>query len=181
MSSDNEFEDPYNISSEEAVGPLEVENTDTIQAEMPSGNENKSICKSLSTHLGLLKSKVSELRTYLDDREAAQTIDDHEIEYIQSKSNWIEAKAGKILTQWEDFLETNYDEDEHARAESTYNECEDLSSKIRSRADKVIREKRSRTAQAASTPVIQSSGYNGPPRTNDMLKPKKTAGGKHVS
>ena len=35
MSSDNEFEDPYNISSEEAVGPLEVENTDTIQAESP--------------------------------------------------------------------------------------------------------------------------------------------------
>ena len=99
MSSDNEFEDPYNISSEEVVGPLEVENTDTIQAEMPSGNENKSICKSLSTHLGFLKSKVSELRAYLDDREAAQTIDDHEIEYIQSKSNWIEAKAGKILTQ----------------------------------------------------------------------------------
>ena len=29
MSSDNEFEDPYNISSEEVVGPLEVENTDT--------------------------------------------------------------------------------------------------------------------------------------------------------
>ena len=27
MSSDNEFEDPYNISSEEAIGPLEVENT----------------------------------------------------------------------------------------------------------------------------------------------------------
>ena len=59
MSSDNEFEDPYNISSEEAVGPLEVENTDIIQAEMLSGNENKSICKSLSTHLGLLKSRVN--------------------------------------------------------------------------------------------------------------------------
>ena len=76
MSSDNKFEDPYNISSEEAVGPLEVENTDTIQAEMPSGNENKSICKSLSTHLGLLKSKVGELRTYMDNWEAVQTIDD---------------------------------------------------------------------------------------------------------
>ena len=51
MSSDNEFEDPYNISSEETVGPLEVENTDTIQATMPSGNKNKpnkSICKALS-------------------------------------------------------------------------------------------------------------------------------------
>ena len=138
MSSDNEFEDPYNISSEEVVGPLEVENTDTIQAKMPSGNENKSICKSLSTHLGLLKSKVGELRTYMDNREAVQTIDDLEIEEIQSMSNWIKAKASKILTQWEDFLETNYDEDEHARAEPTYNECEDLSSKIRVRADKFI-------------------------------------------
>ena len=100
-SSNDEFEDPYNdISNEEAAGPLEVENTDTIQAAMPNESKpDKSICKSLTTHLGLLKSKVSELRTYLDDREAAQTIDDHEIEYIQSKSNWIEAKAGKILTQ----------------------------------------------------------------------------------
>ena len=160
MSSNDEFEDPYNdISNEEAVGPLEVENTDIIKATMPNDNENKpnkSICKSLSTHLGLLKSKVSELRTYLDDREAIQTIDDHEIDSIQLKSNWIEAKASKILTQWEDFLDTNYDEDEHARAEPTYNECEDLSSKIRNRADKFIREKRSRTAQAASAPVIQT-------------------------
>ena len=39
MSSDNEFEDPYNISSQEAVGSLEVENTDTIQAESPVGAE----------------------------------------------------------------------------------------------------------------------------------------------
>ena len=38
-SSDNEFEDPYNISSEETVGPLEIENTDTIQAESPVGAE----------------------------------------------------------------------------------------------------------------------------------------------
>ena len=111
MSSDNEFEDPYNISSEEAVGPLEVENTDTIQAKMPSGNENKSICKSLSRHLSLLKSKVSELRTYLDEREAVQAIDDHEIEEIQSMSNWIKAKATKITTQWEEFLGTDYDDD----------------------------------------------------------------------
>ena len=174
MSSDNEFEDPYNISSEEAVGPLEVENTDTIQAEMPSGNENKSICKSLSTHLGLLKSKISELRNYLDSWEAVQNVDDHVIEYIQSKSNWIEAKASKITTQWEEFLETDYDDDELARAEPTYNECEDLSSKIRVRADKFIHEKKSRTAQAvASTLVSQASSYIGPPRTNDMLKPKK--------
>ena len=65
MSSDDEFEDPYNdISSEEAVGPLEVKNTDIIQATMPSGNKNKptkSICKSLTTHLNLLKDRVSEL------------------------------------------------------------------------------------------------------------------------
>ena len=39
MSSDNKFEDPYNILSEEAVGSLEVENTDTIQAESPVGAE----------------------------------------------------------------------------------------------------------------------------------------------
>ena len=37
MSSDNEFEDPYNISSEETIGPLEVENTDTIKATMHCG------------------------------------------------------------------------------------------------------------------------------------------------
>ena len=119
-SSDNEFEDPYNISSEETVGPLEIESTDTIKATMPDENESKpkkSISRSLTTHLGLLKSKVGELRTYMDNRETVQTIHDLEIEEIQSMSNWIKAKASKILTQWEDFLETNYDEDEHARAE----------------------------------------------------------------
>ena len=84
-----------------------------------------------------------------------------------------ETKSNKILAQWEDFLDTDYDEAKHARAEPTYNECDDLSSRIRDRADKFIREKRSRTAQAASGPVIQTSSYNGPPRTNDMLKPKK--------
>ena len=178
MSSDDEFEDTYgDIADEKAVEPLEVENTAIIQATMPSGNENKpnkSICKALSTHLGLLKHKVSEISTYLDDREAVQTIGDHEIDTIQLRSNWIEAKSNKILAQWEDFLDTDYDEAEHARAEPTYNECDDLSSRIRNRADKFIREKGSRTAQSASSgQVIQTSSYNGPPRTNDMLKPKK--------
>ena len=42
MSSDNEFEDPYNISSEEAVGPLEVENTDTIQAQKAAGGRRRA-------------------------------------------------------------------------------------------------------------------------------------------
>ena len=78
MSSDDDFEDTYDdITDEEAVGPLEIENTDIIQATMPNDNENKpnkSICKSLSTHLGLLKSRVNELSTFLDEREARQTI-----------------------------------------------------------------------------------------------------------
>ena len=78
MSSNDEFEDPYNdILNEEAVGPLEVENTDTIQATMPSENESKptkSICRSLTTHLNLLKGRVNELSTYLDEREAVQAI-----------------------------------------------------------------------------------------------------------
>ena len=42
-SSDNEFEDPYNISSEETIGPLEVESTDTNKATMPDENENKPV------------------------------------------------------------------------------------------------------------------------------------------
>ena len=71
-SSNDEFEDPYNdISNEETAGPLEVENTDTIQATMPSENESKptkSICRSLTTHLNLLKGRVNELSTYLDER-----------------------------------------------------------------------------------------------------------------
>ena len=145
MSSNSDNEDPYNISSEENVGPLEIESTGTIQSTMPDENEskpNKSISRSLSTHLGLLKSKIGELRNYLDSWEAVKNVDDHVIEYIQSKSNWIEAKASKITTQWEEFLETDYDDDELARAEPTYNECEDLSSKIRVRADKFIHEKR---------------------------------------
>ena len=84
-SSDNEFEDPYNISSEETVGPLEIESTDTIQSTMPDENEskpNKSISRSLSTHRGLLKSKIDELRNYLDSWEADQTIDDHVLSLI---------------------------------------------------------------------------------------------------
>ena len=90
MSSDDEFEDTYDgITEGEAVEPLEVEGSATIQVTMPSGNENKptkSICKALTTHLSLLKHKVSELSTYLDDQEARQTIDDHEIDTIQLKA-----------------------------------------------------------------------------------------------
>ena len=135
MSSDDEFEDPYNdISGEEAVGPLEIENTAIIQATMPSGNENKptkSICKSLTTHLNLLKGRVNELSTFLDNREAVQTIVDDEIDSIQLMARWIETKFRKILTQWEEFLDTDYDDTEHDRAEPIYNECDDLSSKIK--------------------------------------------------
>ena len=134
MSSDDEFEDTYgDIADEKAVEPLEVENTAIIQATMPSGNENKpnkSICKALTTHLSLLKDRVAELDAYLDDREARQTVDDHEIDTIQLKARWIETKFNKILAQWEEFLDTDYDEAEHARAEPVYNECDDLSSRI---------------------------------------------------
>ena len=122
-SSDNEFEDPYNISSEETVGPLEIESTDTIKATMPDENESKpkkSICKSLTTHLNLLKERVSELSAYLDDSEANQAVGDHEIDSIKSKSKWIEDKFKRILKQWEDYLETDYEDDEHDRAEPTY-------------------------------------------------------------
>ena len=38
-------------------------------------------------------------------------------------------------------LDTDYDEAEHARAEPIYNECDELSSKIRDRADTFIHEK----------------------------------------
>ena len=137
MSSDDEFEDPYDdIASEEAVGPLEIENTAIIQATMPSGNENKptkSICKSLTTHLNLLKGRVNELSTYLDDREDVQTIVDDEIDSIRLMARWIEAKFRKILNQWEEFLDTEYDDTEHDRAEPIFNECDDLSSKIKGR------------------------------------------------
>ena len=178
MSSDDErFEDTYDsIAEEEAIEPLEAEGAAAIQSKMPGGDENKptkSIFKALTTHLSLLKHKVSELSTYLDGREAVQTIDDHEIDTIQLKAGWIETKSNKILAQWEEFLDTDYDEAEHARAEPVYNECDDLSSRIRDRADKFICEKGSRAAQATSGQVIQTSSYNGPPRTNDMLKPKK--------
>ena len=176
MSSDDEFEDTYgDIAEEEAFEPLEVKNTDIIQATMPSGNKNKpnkSICKALTTHLGLLKHKVAELDAYLDGSEANQAVGDHEIDTIKLKSNWIEAKSDRILAQWEDFLDTDYDETEHAQAEPMYMECDELSSKIRRRVDTFIT-KAPRAAQAASGPVIQTSSYNGPPRTNDMLKPKK--------
>ena len=173
MSSDDEFEDTYDgIAEEEAVEPLEVEGSAT----MPSGNENKptkSICKALTTHLSLLKHKVSELSTYLDGREAVQAIDDHEIDTIQLKAGWIETKFNKILTQWEDYLDTDHDDAEYDRAEPIFKECGELSAKIRSRADAFIT-KTPRAVQAtASGPTIQTSSYHGPPRTNDMLKPKK--------
>ena len=175
MNSDDEFKDTYgDISEEEASEPLEIENTDTIQAIMPSGNENKpnkSICKALTTHLNLLKGRVSELNAYLDDSEADQTVSDQEIDTIQQKATWIEAKFNKILAQWEDFLDTEYDDTEHDRAEPIYNECDELSSKIRRRVDTFI--KKAPRAQASLGPVIQTSSYSGPPRTNDMLKPKK--------
>ena len=141
---------------------------------MPSGNENKpnkSICKALTTHLNLLKGRVSELNAYLDDSEADQTVSDQEIDTIQQKATWIEAKFNKILAQWEDFLDTEYDDAEHDRAEPIYNECDELSSKIRRRVDTFI--KKAPRAQASLGPVIQTSSYSGPPRTNDMLKPKK--------
>ena len=75
MSSDDEFKDTYGDIAEETSEPLEIESTDTTKATMPDENEskpNKSISRSLTTHLGLLKSKVDELRTYMDDRETAR-------------------------------------------------------------------------------------------------------------
>jgi hypothetical protein len=142
MSSDDEFEDTYEgIADEEAVEPLEVESAAT----MPSGNENKptkSIYKALNTHLNLLKSRVAELDAYLDNWEARQTVDDHVINTVELKAEWIETKFNKILTQWEGFLDTDYDETEQSRAEPIYNECDDLSSKIRVKVDTFISEKK---------------------------------------
>ena len=107
---------------------------------MPNESKpTKSICKSLTTHLNLLKDRVSELSAYLDDSEADQTVSDQEIDTIQIKARWIEDKFNKILTQWEDYLETNYDDDEHDRAEPTYKECGELSSKIRRRVDTFLK------------------------------------------
>ena len=144
-SSNDEFEDPYNdISNEETAGPLEVVNTDTIQGTMPNENEskpNKSICRSLSAHLGLLKSRVNELSTFLDEREAVQAIVEDEVESIRQMARWIESKFSKIVNQWEEFLETEYDDTEHDQAIAVFNECDDLSSKIKGRAYKFIREK----------------------------------------
>ena len=50
-------------------------------------------------------------------------------------------------------------------------ECDNLSSRIRRRVDTFIK-MAPRTAQASGQ-VVQTPSYNGPPRTNDMLKPKK--------
>ena len=82
---------------------------------MPGEDENKppkpkSIFKAMTTHLSLLKGRVTELNTYLDNRGALQTIDDREIDTIELKAGWIETKFNKILTQWEGFLDTDYDE-----------------------------------------------------------------------
>ena len=66
--------------------------------------------KAMTTHLSLLKDRVTELNTYLDNRGAVQTVDDHEINTIELKAGWIETKFNKILTQWDGFLDTDYDE-----------------------------------------------------------------------
>ena len=159
-SDDEQFEDTYDsIAEEEAIEPLEAEGAATIQSTMPRGVENKppkSIFKAMTTHLSLLKHKVAELNTYLDNRGALQTVDDHVINTIELKAGWIETKSNKILTQWEGFLDTDYDEAEHTRTEPIYNECDDLSSKIRDRVDTFISKKKSRTAQVASGQVIQT-------------------------
>ena len=159
-SDDKRFEDTYDsIAEEEAIEPLEAEGAAAIQSTMPGGDENKppkSIFKAMTTHLSLLKGRVAELDTYLDNRGACQTVDDREIDTIELKAGWIETKFNKILTQWEEFLDTDYDEAEHTKAEPIYNECDELSSKVRDRADTFIHEKRSRTAQAASGQVVQT-------------------------
>ena len=176
MSSNSDNEDPYNISSEETIGPLEVESTDTNKATMPDENESKpkkSICRSLTTHLNLLKERASELNAYLDDSEADKTVSDQEIETIQTKAKWIEDKFNKILKQWEDYLETDYEDDEHDRAEPTYKESGEVSSKIRRRVDTFLKKAPRVAVQAAPGLASQTSSYMGPPKTNDMLKPKK--------
>ena len=178
-SDDEQFEDTYDsiAADEEAIEPLEVENATVIQSTMPGEDENKppkpkSIFKAMTTHLSLLKHKVTELDTYLDGSEADQTVGDHEIDTIQLKAAWIETKSNKILTQWEEFLDTDYDDTEYSRTEPIYMECDNLSSRIRRRVDTFIK-KAPRTPQVASGQVIQTPSYNGPPRTNDMLKPRK--------
>ena len=47
-----------------------------------------------------------------------------------------------------------------------------IKSRIRRRVDTFLK-RAPRTAQVASGQVVQTPSYNGPPRTNDMLKPKK--------
>ena len=116
-SDDEQFEDTYDsiaADEEEAIEPLEVKNAAIIQSTMPGEDEKppkpKSIFKAMTSHLSLLKGRVSELNTYLDDRKAAQTVDDHVINTIELKAGWIETKFNKIITQWEEFLDTDYDE-----------------------------------------------------------------------
>ena len=180
-SDDEQFEDTYDsiaAEEEEAIEPLEAEGAAIIQSAMPGEDENrppkpKSIFRAMTTHLSLLKDKVTELNTYLDNREAVQTVGEHEINTIELKAGWIETKYNKILTQWEGFLDTDYDEADHSRTEPVYKECDDLSSRIRDRVGSFIRMRSPKTAQVASGQVVQTPNYNGPPRTNDMLKPKK--------
>ena len=156
-SDDEQFEDTYeNVAAdeEEVVETLEVENAAVIHSTMPGEDESKpprpkSIFKAMTTHLSLLKGRVTELNTYLDDSEADQTVGDHEIDTIQLKAGWIETKSNKILTQWEGFLDTDYDDAEYSRTEPIYMECDNLSSRIRCRVDTFIK-RAPRTAQVAS-------------------------------
>ena len=68
-SDEEQFEDTYDsiaADEEEAIEPLEVENAAVIQSTMPGEDENKppkpkSIFKAMTTHLSLLKGRVSEL------------------------------------------------------------------------------------------------------------------------
>ena len=112
-SDDEQFEDTYDsiaAEEEEAIEPLEAEGAAIIRSTMPGEDEKpkpKSIFKAMTSHLSLLKGRVTELNTYLDDRGARQTVGDHEINTIELKAGWIETKFNKIITQWEEFLDTD--------------------------------------------------------------------------
>ena len=156
-SDDKQFEDTYEsiaADEEEAIETLEVEDATVIHSTMPGEDESKppkpkSIFKAMTTHLSLLIGRVTELNTYLDDSGAVQTVGDHVINTIELKAGWIETKFNKILTQWEGFLDTDYDEADYSHTEPTYKECDNLSSRIRNRVDNFIHEKRG-TAQVKS-------------------------------
>ena len=110
MSSDDEhFEDTYDsIAEEEATEPLEAEGAAAIQSTMP-GDENKppkSIFKALTTHLSLLKGRVAELDTYLDNRGARQTVDDREVDTIELEAVLDFGTLGTIFwNPWNQFSE----------------------------------------------------------------------------